>query len=139
MLVVYTALVFFVTLTPRAPGTGLVRRTVDRMLARLAELGVTGIDFLDIEFLGNILMFVPLGVFAALLLPRRSRWMLLLIGTAFSAFIELYQGAFLPERYSEWRDIVSNTSGFLVGAGVTLGVLLRRARFRGAQEAVRAP
>jgi glycopeptide antibiotics resistance protein len=128
MLVVYTALVLFVTLTPRAPGTGFVRRTVDAALAVLAEYGITGIDFLDVEFFGNILMFVPLGVFAALLLPRRRWWALLLLGTAFSAFIELYQGAFLPERFSEWRDIVSNTSGFLVGAGATVVVLLRRSR-----------
>jgi glycopeptide antibiotics resistance protein len=116
MLVVYTGFVLLVTLTPRMPGTSLVSRVVDRFLYELREHGITNIHFLDIEFFGNILMFIPLGVFAALLVPRRAWWTLLFMGTAFSGVIEASQAAFLPDRFPEVRDLISNTTGFLIGA-----------------------
>ena len=126
-LAAYTAFVCVVTLSPRMPGTGSVEILVNSVLDYLHERGwFVGTEYLDIEFLANVGMFVPLGVLTALLLPRRARWMLLLIGTAFSAFIESYQALFLPGRYPELRDIVSNSLGFLIGAGVT--VLLRALR-----------
>jgi len=126
-LVAYTAFVLLVTLTPRMPGTGSVAILVNSVLAYLHERGwFLGTEYLDVEFLANIGMFVPLGVLAALLLRGRARWALLLIGTAFSAFIETYQALFLPGRYPELRDIVSNSLGFLLGAGVVL--LLRAHR-----------
>ena len=116
MLVVYTLIVMVITLTPQAPGAGIVSRLVFRFIRSANARGITWIDFLTIEFIGNILMFVPLGVFAALLIPRKAWWTLLFMGTAFSAFIEFFQATFLPERYPEVRDLVSNTSGFLIGA-----------------------
>jgi glycopeptide antibiotics resistance protein len=116
MLVVYTGFVLLVTLTPRMPGASLVSRAVDRFLYELREHGITNIHFLDIEFFGNILMFIPLGVFAALLVPRRAWWTLLFMGTAFSGVIEASQAAFLPDRFPEVRDLISNTTGFLIGA-----------------------
>jgi glycopeptide antibiotics resistance protein len=116
MLVVYTGFVLLVTLTPRMPGASLVSRVVDRFLYELGEHGITNIHFLDIEFFGNILMFIPLGVFAALLVPRRAWWTLLFMGTAFSGVIEASQAAFLPDRFPEVRDLISNTTGFLIGA-----------------------
>jgi glycopeptide antibiotics resistance protein len=123
MLVVYTGFVLLITLTPRMPGTGLVSRIVDRFIYELGEHGITNIHFLDIEFFGNILMFVPLGVFTALLIPRRAWWTLLFLGTAFSGVIEASQAAFLPDRYPEVRDLISNTTGFLIGAAAA--VILR--------------
>jgi len=86
-LAVYVAFVLAVTLTPQMPGRGVVGRVVDRFLYELHLRGITGIQFLDIEFFGNILMFVPLGVLTALLIPRRAWWMLMLMGTAFSGLI----------------------------------------------------
>ena len=124
MLAVYVVFVLFVTLTPQMPGTGVVGRLVDRFLHELRLRGITSIDFLDIEFFGNILMFVPLGVFAALLIPRKAWWTLLFMGTAFSAAIELSQDAFLPSRYPEVRDLVSNTTGFLIGAAASITLRL---------------
>jgi len=120
-LAAYTAFVCMVTLTPRMPGTGSVAILVNSVLRYLHDRGwFVGTEYLDVEFLANIGMFVPLGVLTALLMPRRARWTLLLIGTAFSAFIETYQAQFLPGRYPELRDIVSNSLGFLLGAGVVL-------------------
>lgn len=76
----------------------------------------------------NVAIFVPIGVIAALLLPRR-RWPLaLLIGFGFTAVIELVQ---LPEldRISDPRDLVMNTSGAMLG--VLLVLLARGVRRAG--------
>ncbi|MFH8249264.1 VanZ family protein [Microbacterium sp. B2969] len=132
LLVVYSAFVAYLTLTPTGPDDGATTRLLKRLLDQLHAQGVLlWIDFLTIEFLANIAMFVPLGVLTALLISRRNRWMLLVIGTAASGFIELMQLLFLPERYADWRDLVSNTIGFLLGAGLTLAISTRaRARTR---------
>ena len=124
MLVVYAMFVMVITLTPRMPGSGFVSRLVERVLASLHARGLfENVDFLVVEFLGNILMFVPLGVFVALLVSRRYWWVLLFLGTVFSGIIELGQLLFLADRYSEVRDLISNSTGFLLGA--TASVMFR--------------
>src|SRR5690606_13057439 len=106
LLVIYLGFVLFVTMTPQMPGSSFVSRLVDRVLGELHERGLfTGVGFLHIEFLGNILMFMPLGLFAALLISKRAWWTLLFLGTIFSAIIETYQALFLPDRFPEWRDL----------------------------------
>ncbi len=117
MLAAYSVFVMVITLSPRMPGSGFVSRVVDRFLQSLHARGIFEfVDFLVLEFLGNILMFVPLGVFVALLLSRRHWWVLIFIGTAFSGVIELGQMLFLPDRFPEVRDLFSNSIGFLLGA-----------------------
>ena len=107
------------------PGSGFVARIVDRLLAAIHSRGIlTSIHFLDLEFFGNILMFVPLGVFAALLISKKGWWILLFLGPVFSALIEIYQANFLPDRYPELRDVLSNSLGFLSGAAIALALRL---------------
>jgi len=127
LFVAYSLFVAQLTLTPQMPGSGVVSRVVDRVLASLYARGLpTSIDFLTIEFIGNILMFIPLGVFTAMLLARRHWWILLVAGTLMSAVIEVSQLLFLPERFPEVRDLVSNTTGFVIGAvgAVTLRLMV---------------
>src|SRR5687767_5299352 len=60
------------------------------------------------EIVFNVAMFVPVGVLAALLIPRR-RWPLaFLAGLTFSVVIELVQVPVL-DRISDPRDHVMNT------------------------------
>ncbi len=75
----------------------------------------------------NVAMFVPVGLLAALLIPRR-RWPLaLLAGVAFTTVIELVQAAEL-DRISDPRDLVMNTSGAIFGVLLVLtGRMVRRA------------
>jgi hypothetical protein len=79
------------------------------------------------EMAFNVAMFVPVGLMAALLIPRR-RWPLaLLAGVAFTTVIELVQ---VPEldRISDPRDLVMNTSGAMLGVLIVLaGRMVRRA------------
>jgi glycopeptide antibiotics resistance protein len=120
----YAAFVLVITLSPRMPGSGTVGRLVNRVLASLHARGLfENVDYLAVEFFGNILMFVPLGVFTALLLSRRHWWALLFLGTLFSGLIELGQLLFLPDRVPEVRDLLSNTTGFLLGS--TASVIFR--------------
>lgn len=117
MLTVYTAFVMVITFSPRMPGSGFVSRLVDRVLASLHARGMfESVGALDVEFLGNILLFVPLGIFVALLISRRYWWALLFVGTAFSGGIELGQYLFLPGRVPDVRDLISNSTGFILGA-----------------------
>lgn len=120
LLALYAAFVLWVTLSPRMPGTGFIRQLVEAVLAALHGAGVPRwVDYSVAEFSGNILMFVPLGMLVALLIPRRSRWALLLIGTLFSASIELTQ-TMVPGRVSDVRDVIANSTGFLLGAAVAV-------------------
>lgn len=134
----YTAFVLVVTLSPRMPGTSFAAEFVNSVLGWFHERGLlVGMEYLDVEFLANIGMFVPLGVLTALLLRGRWRWALLVIGTAFSGFIESYQALFLPGRYPEWRDVLSNSTGFLIGAGIVLAARAISARRRAVTEPTR--
>lgn len=119
-LALYTVLVLVITMTPQRPGPGVIGAIVDTVLGAVHGWGLLlWVDYSVVEFTANILMFVPLGVLVAVILPRRLRWMLLLIGTVFSTLIELTQ-LLIPGRFSDVRDVIANSAGFLIGAGVVL-------------------
>ena len=76
----------------------------------------------DLEFLANVLMFVPLGVLLCLALPRLAAPAVALVAVAIAAAIEIGQ---IPlERVSDPRDLVANAAGAAIG--VLAGSLLRR-------------
>ncbi|MFD4421451.1 VanZ family protein [Agromyces sp. NPDC058484] len=88
------------------------------------------------EMVFNVAIFVPVGLLAALLIPRR-RWPLaLLAGLAFTTFIELVQVP-EPDRVSDPRDLVMNTGGAVLG--VLLVLAARMVRRAGAVAAVMTP
>lgn len=71
------------------------------------------------EMAFNVALFVPVGLLAALMIPRR-RWPLaLLAGVGFTTMIELVQ---VPEldRVSDPRDLVMNTGGAVLGVLIVL-------------------
>jgi len=72
------------------------------------------------EFLGNIAMFVPLGLLGALLVPRRRAWMVLLALVALSVGIETVQALGLPYRTASGHDVVANSLGAALGVGMAL-------------------
>ncbi|EYT63834.1 MULTISPECIES: VanZ family protein [Curtobacterium] len=85
------------------------------------------------EFLANIAMFVPVGMLAALWLPRR--WWILgaLVAVALSTGIEFAQATYLPYRVADPRDVLSNGLGGLLGAtlvGLVRSLLPDRRRRR---------
>jgi glycopeptide antibiotics resistance protein len=94
-----------------------------------------------VEFMANVVLFVPMGVFVVLLLGRRLWWAGIFAGVLASCWIELAQGIWLSDRVSDPRDLVSNGLGTLLGVLLALLVtwpaaarLRQRSRVRAARQ-----
>jgi glycopeptide antibiotics resistance protein len=88
----------------------------------------------------NVLLFVPAGAILSAFAGFRFRWWVPVLGLLGSASVELLQGTLLPGRTADWRDIVANTSGVIVGGllGAAFGAIRRRA-LRSRAEPAAAP
>jgi glycopeptide antibiotics resistance protein len=91
------------------------------------------LQYLLIDVVGNLLLFVPLGLTFAAASTRASRWGRLAAATAsgalLSLLIEVVQLA-MPSRASDVDDVLFNTAGALLGAAVGVVVFGRRRRRR---------
>lgn len=70
--------------------------------------------------LGNIIMFMPIGFFPALLWRRQRWWKSLLAGFCASASIEFIQ--FFIGRSTDIDDVILNTAGTLLGFWIFLAL-----------------
>lgn len=106
---------------------GLARR-VRRIFTTISPAAdFTGTEF---NFVTNVIMFVPLGFFLGLLLPRQKLWMGFLILPGTSALIEGIQ-YFMPTRGTQLDDFLANSAGGWIGlslaiAGLNIWNQLRR-------------
>ena len=118
--VAYLGALAWVTLTPSSNSD----RAFSLLQVVVRELqSHASTDFLtydDVEFLANIALFVPMGVFVVLLFGRRMWWAGIFAGVLASCWIELAQGVWLSDRVSDPRDLVSNSLGTLLGVLVAL-------------------
>jgi glycopeptide antibiotics resistance protein len=69
--------------------------------------------YIIINFLGNMLVFLPLGFLPALLFRKASWWRSSLIGCGISVFVEC--GQYFLLRQSDIDDVILNTIGALMG------------------------
>lgn len=87
-----------------------------RMLTPFEEIG-RALDHMSywalFMLLGNIIMFMPIGFFPALLWRRWRWWKSLLLGFSASAAIEFIQ--FFIGRSTDIDDVILNTAGALLG------------------------
>ncbi|MDP2773560.1 MAG: VanZ family protein [Nocardioides sp.] len=129
----YLVFVGWLTMTPQPIGPDdqqLILRVLDALHRRgYAE----SVDYDRLEFLANIALFVPVGVFL-LLLVGAGQWWLAGIGSfLLTAFIETVQQQ-IPGRVSDERDLLANTVGGLIGIAValvlTMPATIRRRRER---------
>ena len=134
----YLGFVGLVTLTPGSDTPDyydLAARVLARM-QRYPELDplTHRLSVERIEFLANIGLFVPLGVFLLLLVGTRAWWVALMAGIVLTSMIERVQGE-IPGRVSDPRDVAANSIGMFVGIAVaivlTLPATLRRNREKG--------
>jgi VanZ family protein len=134
----YLGFVGLVTLTPEsgAPDYGALGQRVLARLERYPDLApVTDRLTIDrVEFLANIGLFVPVGVFVLLLFGSRLWWLALAGGVALTVAIETAQRS-IPGRVSDPRDVVANSAGTAIGVALALvltlpGTLRRRRRRR---------
>jgi VanZ family protein len=131
----YGVFVGLVTLTPGSdqPDYYDVATRVLARLQRYPELDplTYRLSVERIEFLANIGLFVPLGVFLLLLVGTRGWWVALAAGIVLTSMIETVQQS-IPGRVSDPRDVAANSIGMFVGIFLaivlTLPATLRRNR-----------
>lgn len=129
----YLALVGWVTLTPGQPpadGVTFLYRVLDALHRRGYLLSI---DAAEAEFLANVALFVPVGVFLLLLFGTRLWWLAVSASFAMTAAIEFAQRS-IPGRVPDERDLIANglgaVIGVLIGLVLTTPAALRRRRQR---------
>ena len=129
----YLAFVAWVTLTPQsyaAQHISIIYRVLD-VFHRHGYL--LSIDDTRMEFLANIALFVPVGMFLLLLFGTRLWWLAVGASFALTCAIELAQRS-IPGRVSDERDLISNGLGAIIGVVIALVLTapaaLRRRRQR---------
>jgi glycopeptide antibiotics resistance protein len=127
----YLAFVGWVTLTPAsdAPTQSAV---VLRVLARLQGYDrLSWLTYDRAEYLANVALFIPVGLFLLLLFGTRFWWLAVAAALVLTSLIETAQRS-IPGRVPDERDIAANTMGAVVGVAVglvlTLPATLRRWR-----------
>lgn len=122
----YLALVGIVTLSPM-PDTGR-DSIIHRLVAIFDRVPLTQwLDYFVLEFIANVAMFLPLGLFLVLLLGRRLWWLCILFSIGLTLVLEFAQ-QFLPSRVSDPRDLVANSIGATLGVLIALAVTAAKAR-----------
>jgi glycopeptide antibiotics resistance protein len=125
----YLGFVGWLTLSPQLPIGDGTDGFVWNVLAVLERIpGMAWIDYADVEFAANIAMFFPVGMFFLLLLGRGKWWLAMLLGFGMSVFIELAQLLVFTSRVADTRDVLSNTSGAVLGVIVVLILTAAKAR-----------
>lgn len=123
---VYLGFVAWVTLGPQPIGDG--NTWIFRALRVFARYDLTSwLNYQRLEFLANVGMFIPIGMFFLLLFGRRLWVVSVLAGVALTCTIEFVQ-KFLPDRVSDISDIIANSSGTLIGVLFALAVTEGKAR-----------
>lgn len=114
-LMLLAALAITLNPTPVDRGRG---DTVRAFLDALYGVGVPqSFGYTELEFTANIIMFLPLGFFVALLVGERSWLLALAFPLALSICIELTQLLLLPERFADISDVIANSLGGWIGVG----------------------
>lgn len=132
---VYAALLAMIAFQPMPVGRSAYPFII-RSVSRLREYGAPEwVSYTSVEFVANILLFVPLGVVVVLLVGPRRWWWGVLVGFAISGGIELGQLLFLSHRVATVNDVVANTGGAFLGAALAALTVLPALRRRRATRA----
>jgi len=112
------------TLTP-ARVEETMPNLLDLTLSAAHRLGWESLDFTRLEIIANVLVFVPVGILAFLLVPRRLWLLAVILGPALSLSIEIAQRLVLPHRSATVTDVIANSGGALIGVFAAIaGTLL---------------
>jgi len=124
--IAYLVLVGWITLSPQS---GIEEQSIVWLFVEFfGQFPATEwMTFSTVEFLANIALFVPFGLFFVLLLGRRQWWLAIVLSVATTIGIEFTQ-QFIGGRVSDVRDIVANSVGGAVGAILALVLTYAKAR-----------
>jgi glycopeptide antibiotics resistance protein len=73
------------------------------------------IQYNELEAIGNLLLYIPLGIFLVVFAPRTKTILVALVPVLVSLLAEGVQRLFLPDRYATINDVVYNALGGLLG------------------------
>ncbi|WP_114560703.1 VanZ family protein [Desertihabitans aurantiacus] len=115
----YLALIGYITLGP-VPWQSVTNEGSGGVLSPATWLDpVTWTTGGPLEFVANIILFVPVGVLLRRAFPRLPAVGAVAVGVVLTLSIEVLQ---IPlDRVSDPRDLVANTAGALLGTVLTLG------------------
>lgn len=114
----YVVGLLFLTLTPRG-FQNRMPQVLDLVLGFAHHtLGWHWLGFTKLELIANVLVFLPIGILAFLLLRTRLIALALLIGPMLSLGVELAQAALLPHRVASLVDVAANSLGATTGVMV---------------------
>lgn len=109
------------------PVQAQVKGVIAQLLEWLYERGMPSwVGYAEVEFAANIALLVPVGLLLTLALRRGRWWIAVLTGFGVSLLAELAQGSLRPERFATGRDVVANTLGTAIGAGIAVLVMRHR-------------
>lgn len=134
----YLGFLGWVTLTPQ-PLAGRESEFMIRLLGAAQRRGYAeGMTYQRFEFLANVALFVPVGVFFLLLFGAGFFWLAGIGVVATTVGIETVQTQ-IPGRVPDERDLLANSLGGMAGVAValvlTLPATIRRVRRRRARRA----
>ena len=69
------------------------------------------------NFLGNIILFMPVGMLLPVVTDWKKMWKIMVMGAGFSFFIEIIQ-LITSRGYFDLDDIILNSLGALIGFGL---------------------
>ncbi|MCD5343539.1 VanZ family protein [Arthrobacter sp. AK04] len=93
--------------------------------------GVPGwLNYRFVEASANVALFVPVGVVSSLAFPSWPWWKIGAFGFLISCCMELGQLLFLHDRFPSPIDLVTNTSGAVMGA-ILAAAALKELQVRG--------
>lgn len=125
--VVYLAVVGWITLGPQPINTGNGYWLWRALRFFSSHETTRWLTYDRVEFLANVAMFVPIGVFFVLLFGRRLWFVSVISGVMLTVAIEVAQ-QFIPGRVSDVRDLVANSLGTVVGVLAALVLTQAKAR-----------
>lgn len=73
------------------------------------------IQYNELEAIGNVLLYIPLGIFLVVFAPRTKTILVALVPVLVSLLAEGVQRLFLPDRYATINDVAYNALGGLLG------------------------
>ncbi|MEV8000942.1 VanZ family protein [Pseudarthrobacter oxydans] len=83
------------------------------------------LNYRFVEASANVALFVPVGVVSSFAFPSWPWWRIGAFGLLISGCMELGQLLFLHNRFPSALDLVTNTSGSVIGALLAAAVLER--------------
>ncbi len=117
--VAYLAVVGWITLGPQPINTGNGYWLWRALHFFSSHESTRWLTYNRVEFLANVAMFVPIGIFFVLLFGRRLWAVSVLSGMLLTLAIEVAQ-RFIPGRVFDVRDLVANSVGTVLGVLVAL-------------------